>query len=113
MEPNPVVRITKLDRKPDGSVGPQASLGNFKLDLLNSMLLEKLAARARAFFLLEWEGSKIPRGAVIAGHTIAWTQNGQVLTESGEFIAVYARLSEFGGTSRREQKMVVFLLSHA
>ncbi len=41
--------------------------------------------------------------------TIGWTQNGEVVSTDGGMIGVYDRLLEFGGKSRREQQMLVFV----
>ena len=55
----------------------------------------------------------MPRGAVVAGHVIAWTQNGQVLglnaEDRGVDIGTYERIVENGGPERDEQLMVIFL----
>lgn len=59
-------------------------------------------------FLVEWQGSKIPRGAAIDGIAIAWTQNGMVTGAGGEQLGTYERLVEFGGPSGREHKMLIF-----
>ena len=64
-------------------------------------------------FILSWEGNKVPRGARVLDHEIAWTQNGQVLTTDGKDIGTYDRLVEFGGTTGKEQKMVVYLYPEA
>ena len=60
-------------------------------------------------FELSWKGNKVPRGANVAGHTIAWTQNSQVLTEDGTDIGSYKRTIEFGGKAKNEQKMIVYI----
>lgn len=59
-------------------------------------------------YLVEWQGSKIPRGASIHGIAIGWTQNGIVSGTQGENLGTYERLVEFGGESGREHKMLVF-----
>ena len=71
-------------------------------DLQNQM---KDGART---FLVEWSGSKIPRGAAIDGVAIAWTQNGMVTGAGGVDLGTYERLVEFGGASGREHKMLIF-----
>ena len=64
-------------------------------------------------FILSWEGNKVPHGARVLDHEIAWTQNGQVSTTDGKAIGIYDRLVEFGGTTGKEQKMVVYLYPEA
>lgn len=110
---NPEVKITKLERRPDGSFGPEAKLGaqTPEQEVIQAQatgLLRRIAERAKEIFLLEWEGNKIPRGAVICGKSITWTQHGRVISEGDEDIGTYERLVEFGGKSGKEQKMLVF-----
>ena len=45
--------------------------------------------------ILEWNGTKIPRGAKVGNHFIDWTQNGNVHA-GGELVGMYDRLIEFG-----------------
>ena len=111
---NPVVKVTKLEKRPDSSFGPTASLGGvtteqFELQIVANLMLARIAGEAKAIFLLEWEGNKIPRDAEINGKKVGWTQNGLVVGTNGEDIGTYERLVEFGGPSRKEQKMLVFV----
>ncbi len=112
---NPIVTVTKLDKRPNGSGDPTANLGvsstlnQVVVQLTTNQLLKKMAEAAKEFFLLEWVGSKIPRGAVISGHTVVWTQNGVVTAEGGGIIGTYHRVVECGGPSGQDQKMLVFL----
>jgi|WetSurSiteA1Bulk_404760.scaffolds.fasta_scaffold61021_2 hypothetical protein len=76
-------------------------------DVLTSYLQAFSAQSTRAFFLT-WKGSKIPRGAIIQGHRIAWTQNGVVTSEAGEMIGTYERLVEFGPEDL--QQMIVYYI---
>lgn len=114
MTQNSAVKVTKLERRPDGSLGPEAKLGasseeQQELQTAMNGLLRRMAERARHIFLLEWEGNKVPRGTVVDGKTIAWTQNGMVTSQSGDEIGVYERLVEFGGKTGRQQQMLVFV----
>ena len=114
MGENPSVKVTKLERRPDGSFGPEANLGaqnseQIVIQATATGLLRKIAERAKGIFLLEWEGNKIPRGAIVCDKRIAWTQHGLVTGESGKNIGTYERLVEFGGASGKEQKMLVFV----
>lgn len=62
-------------------------------------------------FMLIWEGNKVPRGAEVSGHKIGWTQNGQVLADTGKMIGVYDRIMEYGGDHGKTQQMIVFVTS--
>lgn len=70
-----------------------------------------IAARSHPgrVFLLSWKGNKVPRGAKILNHTVAWTQNGQVTNHKGEYIGTYDRTAEFGGDDGKDQGMIVYL----
>lgn len=83
-------------------------LGDFQVDSKVSSLLSAMKTQAKHAYVLSWEGSKIPRGAVINGETIAWTQHGCVTSESGKMIGTYDRVVEFGGQSGNEQVMIVY-----
>ena len=87
-----------------GSHNFVAALSEIKIDSLRRCIRE---SQTRVF-LLKWQGNKIPRGAQILGHTIAWTQHGIVRNKDGKQIGTYDRLVEFGGDSSREQWMLIF-----
>lgn len=76
-------------------------------------LLDASRALCERRFELTWNGSKIPRGAVVAGHAIGWTQHGRVLTDAGRDIGTYERVVEYGGPARDEQRMIVALYPEA
>jgi len=110
----PSVKITKLDKCPDGSVGPNVNLGGQTPEKLRiqqqvNEFLRASASAAKEIFHLEWEGNKVPRGAVVSGNVVAWTQHGRVVSSTGEEIGTYERLVEFGGASGRNQQMLVFM----
>lgn len=88
---------------------PHAKIG--RPDELLNACLRDYAAKSTTIFFLAWRGSKIPRGAVIRGKVVAWTQNGIVSAEGGETIGTYARLVEFG--PKNEQQMVVYYIGKA
>jgi len=73
-------------------------------------LLWGLQRKARKAFKIEWEGSKVPRGPVLDGKPIAWTQNGVVNDSEGKMIGTYERTVEFGGDTGKRQQILVFLL---
>jgi hypothetical protein len=110
----PPVKITKPQSKPSDSKGPEARLGarneqEKAIQADTTGLLGKLAELATEIYLLEWEGGKIPRGAVLNGKEIGWTQHGMVTSTTGEMMGTYERSVEFGGANKQEQKMLVFL----
>jgi hypothetical protein len=78
------------------------------MDSKFNSLLTAIRGHATHAYILRWDGSKIPRGAVIDGETIAWTQHGMVTSESGKTIGTYDRVVEFGGQSGNEQAMIVY-----
>lgn len=84
---------------------PSAKVGDGSREAQLNGLLQAWAAKATTAFFLRWTGSKVPRGAVIRGKVVAWTQNGLVVDEAGETIGTYSRLVEFG--PKDEQQMLV------
>jgi hypothetical protein len=111
MEQHPTVTITDVTKTPQAEEeGKGVNLGDAKLNETTNRMLSGMRQRAKKIFHLKWEGNKIPRGAVIEGVEIAWTQNGQVTGVGGKMIGTYDRLVEFGGTSCNEQQMLVFVL---
>ena len=90
--------------------GKELVLGDPKIDAIVNDLVADWRGSARKIFHLKWEGSKIPRGAMIEGSTIQWTQNGEVVSSDGKTIGTYQRLVEFGGASGNEQQMLIFVL---
>jgi len=113
MENGPIT-VTPISLEHAKTPGPGPNLGARTSDELQTQaqvggLLAAVQRTATQAFRLEWQGNKVPDGAVVGGHTISWTQNGQVIDDEGEFIGTYERIVEFGGESRREQKMHVYL----
>lgn len=107
---NPPVTVadisTLLDE--DLHVERKVQLGNPQIDAQVNTLLARFKATYKHAYVLRWEGGKIPRGVVVGGETIAWTQHGVVNNESGQMVGVYDRVVEFGGKSGREQVMIVY-----
>jgi len=58
-------------------------------------------------FVLEWVGTKIPRGFKVNGVEIAWTQHGIVTGVGGEHLGTYERLKEWGGPDKDEHAMLI------
>lgn len=113
MAENHVIKVTKLERRPEGSLGPKAGRREKTKEknageMNATARLQEMANSAKEVFLLEWEGNKIPYGAVINGRSIGWTQHGLVTNNVGIPIGTYERMVEWGGDSGKEQKMLVF-----
>jgi hypothetical protein len=56
-------------------------------------------------FVLEWTGSKVPRGFKVNGVEIGWTQHGIVTGVNREMLGTYTRTKEWGGPDRDEHAM--------
>ncbi len=113
MENGPIT-VTPLSLTHASAPGPGPDFGARTADELaiqnnGSGLFGALQRHAKQAFCLEWEGNKVPRGAVVGAHTVAWTQNGQVVSDMHEMVGTYERIVEFGGESGRHHKMHVFL----
>ena len=96
------------------TVKPQFDIGSLKPEHKETentvnALLRAQAMRSQYAFKLTWTGGKIPRGANILGHIIAWTQNGMVTSEKGQKIGTYERTKEFDGPKQDEQEMIVYV----
>lgn len=61
-------------------------------------------------YVVSWIGSKVPRGAVIDGHTVEYANGGFVRDTDGYLFARFVRLLEFGGKERNEHVLHVFVL---
>lgn len=94
-----------------GKYNFEALIAEIRVDAL----LQKCIEACNYVFLLKWRGSKVPRGAVIGGHKIIWTQHGKIMTGeegkpwSGKHIGYYQRLIEFGGKDQDEHLMLAYL----
>lgn len=63
---------------------------------------------ATNFYLLSWQGSKVPHGVEVNGKRIGWTQHGVVSSETGETIGLYDRLIEFGGETGCDHQLLIY-----
>ncbi len=88
--------------------GPSVDLGDKAANQKLNEYLAKLR-EGREMYLVSWRGSKIPRGVKIKWYEIVWTQNGAVTVSGGMQMGTYQRLVEFGGDSRDEHVMVIYL----
>jgi hypothetical protein len=115
----PEVKVTEVTEQRDQIEGADTpnpiDLGgkfDFETSLREGVLAEAqrgIRAKQRRVFELEWEGSKIPRGANILGHPVGWTQHGFVTSQAGVTIGTYDRVIEFGGESGEQQKMFIYV----
>jgi hypothetical protein len=71
-------------------------------------LISSIAQRRTRVYLLQWNGSKIPRGFIIGDCPIVWTQHGIVIGHDHIKIGEYERLEEYGGTDGTRHLMMVF-----
>jgi len=81
-------------------------------DAFNAMdvareVIAKLRHKSDNYFILTWDGSKIPRGAKVDNVEISWTQNGMVTGKGGEQLGYYDRLVEFGQPGGNRQVMLI------
>lgn len=90
-------------------VHPQPRLGDAQLDARVQALLTRMARRCPRQFQVTWTGSKVPRGAQVLGHTIAWTQHGRVITDQNQEVGVYERVVEWGGPTKDQHTILVGL----
>lgn len=88
-----------------GRHSPEAALAELQL----GEIMLQVRRLQRRVFELTWEGNKVPRGAEVLGHSIAWTQHGIVYTEGGKEIGSYTRITEFGGPTGKAHKMHVYM----
>lgn len=70
--------------------------------------LRKLKDRANTFYVLEWEGNRIPRGVRIDEKEIGWTQHGNVTSTDGTQMGFYDRAVDSGGDNGKHQVMIVY-----
>ena len=106
----PTVKVKDISNLLEGDMQANVgvNLGNPLVDARVNGLLRAIASQASHAYVLKWEGNKIPRGAVVDGETIAWTQHGCVTSDSGKMVGTYERVVEFGGESGKEQVMFVY-----
>lgn len=70
-------------------------------------LIRQMASKSENFFLLTYEGTKIPRGAAIDNVEIGWTQNGMITGVGGQHLGYYERIVEFGPPSGNQHIMLI------
>lgn len=80
---NPIVNLG------DGPFGTPGGIS-----LISSLL--RAASEGDEPCLVKYDGSKIPRGLVVDGVPVVWTQHGIVTGEGGKNLGTYERLVEFG-----------------
>lgn len=77
-------------------VVPSVDLGDESRSRQVNQFLAHISARDAAdACIVIWMGSKIPRGVLVDGAPVTWTQNGVVGGAAGQ-LGTYTRLVEFG-----------------
>jgi hypothetical protein len=67
--------------------------------------------RGWSVFELVWEWDNTPRGTMVGGQIIWWTQNGVVTALDGmTMIGRYERLEEFDWAEKKSHKMRIYTL---
>ena len=74
---------------------------------LANALVDDIRNSSTHDYIMRWKGSKIPRGAIIDGIAIVWTQHGIIIGENGEALGYYDRMREFGGDNHDEHAMLI------
>ena len=97
---NPTVKVEDLTGDIDMLVNTRSpklvGLGERALSENFNLLRAQVRRGQTRVFKLTWRGNKVPRGAVVLGHEVAWTQNGLVTDVDRQNFATYDRLVEFG-----------------
>ncbi|MEK7463548.1 MAG: hypothetical protein AAB610_00280 [Patescibacteria group bacterium] len=112
MSNKPKVTVTDISEHLDNAALPRklsARLGLEKQDTRISSVLRGMRKFSTKAYVLEWEGSRSPRGTVLGRIQIGWTQNGVVRTDDSEDVGTYERLIDQGGESGKEHKMLIFI----
>ncbi len=99
---NPKVEVVEISLDPvqnrivDLEGAPmRVNLGDTVANRNVNRLLAAHRERPSKSYLLRWnDGSRVPRGVVLNGHTIGWTQHGVVSDANGKMIGVYDRLTD-------------------
>lgn len=72
-------------------------------------LIARLRDDQRFIYLMQWHGSKIPRGAYVDGYRVGWMQHGIVTACDGTQLGYYERLEEFGGVDKTQHFVAILL----
>ena len=72
-------------------------------------ILRRYRQQTDRSYILEWTGDRTPRGAIVGGHIIEWTQNGMVRNVYNEDIGTYERLIDGDCITSKDHKMAVML----
>lgn len=108
----PTVKIAELIHVGEG-IEPTVDLGTaqspivtlsdlYNEELCNAMVGALFRLPGTKKYILDWKGSRVPRGAVIGEQQIMWTQNGMVSDHAGQHIGTYVRIKD-----EEEQIMIV------
>ena len=98
-------KVTKINTQPRRRA--EIDLGEAEMSHILTNLLNRLSEDADVY-LVEWSAkSRVPRGAIIAGREVAWTQHGLVRQKGGDIIGYYERLVD--DLTKETQKMLVWV----
>lgn len=108
LDKRPTPRVTELEDNIQNQT--TVNMGDEKISDMVTGLIRGLSARKKNTYRIEWEGSRIPRGAIINGQEITWTQHGIVYAADGQGygkeIGYYERVVD--DLSQTTQVMLVF-----
>lgn len=65
-------------------------------ELIARSLIDTLMSRGH-LYVMQWRGTKIPRGATIGGAEVGWAQHGIISGKQGQKLGYYKRDIQFGG----------------
>jgi len=108
--PEPEVTVTPLNLLAiTGEEPTEVDLGNPEANARYSKALRAMGntAGVEAAYLLEWKGSRVPRGATIGNRVVGWTQHGLVLNKDGAQFGLYERMKDFEGPDHESEMLVL------
>ena len=119
---NPPVTVTVLPADDKSGTGkPKSALGGAPFESVANDLLQKTAALSTVKLRLDWDGSKIPRGALLPTKEpseVCWTQHGRVSAKSprdnhafprARDVGTYERIVSWGGPEGKTHQMIIHL----
>jgi hypothetical protein len=96
------MKIVKLEGNLTNQIN--VNLGDTKLSEQITKLVQE-SSFDKEIYLLEWEGTRVPRGAIIKGKEVGWTQHGFIYDKQGQILGYYERLID----SSDSQAMLAFV----
>lgn len=100
----------RLTNKPDTGDLLEALEESLMLNRAGS-LVQRLGELQPNHFVMEWDGSKCPRGAKVGGVDIEWAQHGMIYGTNEHNIRVtlgtYQRKEEFSGKKKSHHRIII------